>query len=84
MFRGDDLTKVTIYSTPTCIFCNMAKEYFKENNIDYEDFNVAENMIKAREMIEKSQQQGVPVIDIDGRIIIGFDKAAIKEALEIK
>ena len=75
------MAKVLIYTTPTCVYCNMAKAFFKENNIKYEEFNVAEDSDKAREMIEKTGQQGVPVIDIDGKLIIGFDKEAVKEAL---
>jgi len=75
------LPKVIIYSTPTCVFCNLAKNFFKENNVEYTEHNVAEDYDKAEEMVQKTGQQGVPVIDIDGKIIIGFDKPAIKEAL---
>jgi len=72
---------VTIYSTPTCHFCHMAKEFLQENKIKYTDINVAADYEKAQEMIEKSGQTGVPVIEINGRIIIGFDKEEIKQAL---
>lgn len=68
---------VTIYSTPTCHFCKMAKEYFTEKNIEYTDHNVAENAEKRQEMIEKSGQMGVPVIYIGDEMIIGFDKDKI-------
>lgn len=77
------MSKVTIYSTPTCHFCHMAKDFLKSRNIPFEDVNVAGNQSKAQEMIEKSGQMGVPVIDVDGKIIIGFDKEALKKALKI-
>lgn len=70
--------KVTIYSTPTCPYCVMAKEFFKEKGIEYTDYNVAEDQDKAKEMIKKSGQMGVPVIDIDGEIMVGFDKAKVE------
>lgn len=71
------MKNVTIYSTPTCHFCHMAKDYFKENNIAYTDYNVATDLEKRREMVAKSGQLGVPVIDIDGEITVGFDKPRI-------
>jgi len=73
---------ITIYSTPTCPYCNMAKEFFKEKKIEFEDFDVSEDDEKAKEMVEKSGQTGVPVIDLNGEIIIGFDQERIEEALE--
>jgi glutaredoxin 3 len=72
---------VKIYSTPTCPFCIKAKEFFKENNIEFENIDVAGNQEAANEMIEKSGQMGVPVIDIDGEIIVGFDQPKVKKAL---
>lgn len=72
---------VTVYSTPTCPYCKMAKEFLKDNGIAYADIDVAADDAKAQEMIQKSGQMGVPVIDIDGKIVIGFDREAIKEAL---
>lgn len=77
------MKKVTIYSTPTCHFCQMAKEFFKDNNVDYTDHNVAEDVEKRQEMVEKSGQMGVPVISIDDQIIIGFDENKLKETLSI-
>ena len=59
----------------------MAKEYFKKNNLEFQDFDVSVDEKAAKEMIEKSRQLGVPVIDIEGSIIVGFDKAAIDKAL---
>lgn len=73
---------VTIYSTPTCPYCKQAKEFFKENSVDFTDHNVAEDSAKAQEMQEKSGQLGVPVIDIGGKILVGFDKGAIEAALK--
>ena len=78
------MKKVSIYSTPSCHFCAMAKEFFKENNVSYEEFNVAVDTEKCTEMIQKSGQMGVPVIDIDGKIIVGFDQGEISKILGIK
>lgn len=75
---------VKIYSTPTCIYCKYAKEFFKKNNIEYADLNVAEDAKAREEMMNKSQQMGVPVIDIDGKIIVGFDQRKIEEILGLK
>lgn len=75
------MTDVKIYTTPTCTYCKMAKEFFKENNVEYTEYNVAEDTERAQEMIEKTGQQGVPVMEIDGKTIIGFDKDEVKEAL---
>lgn len=72
---------VLIYSTPTCHFCQMAKEFFKANNVAYTDFNVAEDEVKRAELIEKSGQMGVPVIFIGGDMVIGFNEPKIKELL---
>ena len=72
---------VVIYSTPTCHFCQMAKNFFEEHGIEYTDYNVAEDIEKAREMVEKTGQMGVPVIDIDGEIVIGFDEPRLRELL---
>ena len=73
--------KVEIYSTPTCPYCVKAKEFFKEKKIKFTDYNVASNQEMAKKMVEKTGQMGVPVIDIDGTIIIGFDKPKIEELL---
>ena len=74
---------VMVYSTTTCPFCIRAKQYLKENNVEFVNVDVSEDQAKAQEMIKKSGQMGVPVIDIDGKIVIGFDKEKIKEALGI-
>lgn len=75
--------KVVIYSTPTCHFCKMTKEFLKENNIEYTDYNVAEDKDKRQEMIEKSGQMGVPVVFVDDDMLIGFDKEKLSNALGI-
>lgn len=77
------MTKVRIYTTPTCVYCKMTKEFFKNNRIEYEEKNVAEDADARDEMIAKSGQMGVPVIEVDGKIIIGFDQPKLKEALGI-
>ncbi len=75
------MKNVTIYSTPTCHFCHMAKEFFKANNVAYTDYDVASNLEKRKEMLEKSGQMGVPVILIDNDLIVGFDRPHIAQLL---
>lgn len=74
---------VKVYSTPTCPHCIRAKQFLRENNIVFDDFDVSLDQAKAEEMTVKSGQMGVPVLDIEGEIIIGFDKDRIKAALGI-
>ena len=76
--------KVIIYSTPTCVYCNMSKEFFNKNHVAYEDHNVAEDDVAREEMVNKSHQLGVPVIDINGKIVVGFDERALTKLLGIK
>ena len=76
--------KVAVYSTTTCPYCRMTKEHLKEKNVEFEDIDVSSDPEKAAEMIDKSGQMGVPVIEINGKIIVGFDKNAIDEALNLK
>ncbi len=75
---------VKVYSTNTCPYCVMAKDYLKKNNVAFEDINVNEDQEKAREMVEKSGQMGVPVLDINGEIIVGFDRSRIDTLLKLK
>ena len=75
--------KIKIYSTPTCMYCNIAKDFFKENGVIYDEYNVSTDLEKRKEMIEKSGQMGVPVIDIEGKIIIGFNEDEISSQLGI-
>lgn len=77
------MAKVTVYTTPTCPWCHKAKEFLKANKIKFEDKDVSSDESARDEMMEKSGQLGVPVFDIDGEIIIGFDQEAIKKALNL-
>ena len=72
---------VIIYTTTNCVYCRMAKEYFKKNNVNYEEFDVARDEKARAEMVVKSHQLGVPVIDINSRIIVGFSREEIDKAL---
>ena len=75
--------KVTIYSTPTCVYCKAAKEFFEEKNITYEEKNVAEDEKARDHMVQASGQMGVPVIEIGEDIVIGFDKPKLSELLGV-
>ena len=77
------MKNVTIYSTPTCHFCHMAKDFFKEHNVAYTEYDVASNLEKRKEMVDKSQQMGVPVIIIGDELTVGFDQAKISKMLGI-
>jgi Glutaredoxin-like protein, YruB-family len=68
---------VKVYSTPSCPWCTRAKDYLKKNNVPYEDIDVSVNRAAAMEMVQKSGQRGVPVLDIDNHIIVGFDQQRI-------
>ena len=72
---------IKIYSTPSCGYCNKAKTYFKANRIAFTEYNVASDQQKAEEMVRKSGQMGVPVIDVNGKIIVGFNQPEIDRAL---
>jgi glutaredoxin 3 len=75
--------KIIVYTTKTCPYCTMAKEFLKTNKIKYEEIDVGADRKAAEEMIKKSGQMGVPVLDIGGKIIVGYDKEAIKKALNL-
>ena len=74
---------VKVYSTPTCPYCVTLKEFLKKHNIQFEDIDIAQNEKARDEMIKNSNQMGVPVVDIDGQIVIGFDKEKITQLLGI-
>lgn len=74
--------KPIIYTTLTCPFCKMAKNYFRERGIEYEEKDVSTDIALQEEMVKKSGQFAVPVIDINGQIIVGFQKAEIDKALK--
>jgi len=78
------MKKVEIYSTPSCHFCHMAKEFFTKNNVGYTDYDVSSDLAKRQEMMDKSGQLGVPVIVIDDKdLIIGFDQKKVTNLLGI-
>ena len=77
------MVKIKIYSTPTCPYCVALKKFLKEKGTEFENVNVAEDAQAREEMIHKSGQMAVPVVDIDGKIIIGFDKEKISKLLNI-
>lgn len=73
---------IKVYSTPTCPWCTITKDYLRSKNFSFEDVDVSKNRKAAMEMIKKSGQRGVPVIDINGKIIVGFDQATIDKLLK--
>ena len=73
--------QVTVYSTPTCPFCQQLKEFLKKEKVMFTDVDVSADMDKAKEMIEKSGQMGVPVLEVDGEVLVGFDKKKVSEML---
>jgi len=77
------MSRIKVYSTPTCPYCVTLKQYLKEHDIEFEDIDVASDEKARNEMVEKSGQMGVPVVDIDGQIVIGFDREKIKDLLKI-
>lgn len=74
---------VKVYTTSTCPFCVTLKNFLKEHDVEFEEFNVGEDEEARKEMVEKSGQMGVPVVEIDGEIVIGFDKKKISELLDL-
>lgn len=77
------MKSVTIYSTPSCHFCHLAKDFFTENNVEYTEHDVASDLDKRKEMMDMTGQMGVPVIKIEEDIIIGFDEDKVKELLGV-
>ncbi len=78
------MPNITIYTTPTCVYCKSAKEFFKEHNVSYKELDVVTDIHAREDMIKKSGQLGVPVIDVDGNIVIGFDKQKLSQLLGVK
>ncbi len=74
---------IKIYTTPVCVYCKMAKDFFKKNNVAFEELDVTTDDNLVDEMVAKSHQMGVPVIDIDGEIFVGFNRGEIEKALKI-
>ena len=77
------MSKVVVYSTPTCHFCHAAKDFFTKNNVEFDDYDVSVDEEKRNEMVERSGQMGVPVILIDDQSIVGFDEVRIRELLNL-
>jgi glutaredoxin 3 len=75
--------RVIVFSTPTCTHCNRAKHYFRQQGVRFRDVDVSKDPAAARDMVRRSGQQGVPVIDINGKIVVGFDKPAIDKLLDL-
>lgn len=78
------MEKIKIYTTTFCPWCKMVEEFLSQNKIPFEEINVEKNPDKAKEMIKKSGQAAVPVIDINGQIIVGYDREKLKKALKLK
>jgi glutaredoxin-like YruB-family protein len=78
------MSKVIIYTTPTCGYCKLAKSFFQENNVEFEEKDVAIDQAAREEMVNKTNQMGVPVIDVDGNVVIGFDQARLSQLLGMK
>jgi glutaredoxin 3 len=72
-----------VYSTPSCMYCGLVKDFFKENNVQFTEHNVATDLSKRKEMIDKTGQMGVPVIEIDGQVVVGFDEPKLRSILQI-
>lgn len=77
------MKNVTIYSTPTCSYCRQAKEFFKEKGIAYTEHNVATDLAKRKEMVDMTQQMGVPVIVVDGEVMVGYDQERLSQLLGV-
>jgi glutaredoxin-like YruB-family protein len=91
MFSGERMAEATkkqprvlMFSTPTCSYCNLAKQYFRRNKVRFRDVDISKDPAAARDVMRRSGQMGVPVIDIGGKIIVGFDKPKINQLLGLK
>ncbi len=77
------MAKVTLYTTPTCVYCKAAKEFFSENNVKYDEKDVSKDEAALKDMVEKSGGMAVPVIDIDGEVLVGFNKDQVAGLLGV-
>ncbi len=75
---------VTVYTTPTCSWCHAVKDYLRTREIPFQEIDVSADPVRAREMVERTGQYGVPVVDIDGETVVGFDRARIDRLLELE
>lgn len=78
------MKNVVIYTTPVCVYCKKTKDFFEKNNVKYTEHDVIKNVAAREEMIRTSGQMGVPVINIDGKIVVGYDERRLRELLGIK
>lgn len=78
-----NMKKVIIYSTPTCVYCRMAKDWFDEKGIQYQEYDLSQDAVKRDEVVKKTGQMAVPVIEVGDEIVIGFDKGRLSKLLEI-
>ena len=76
-----DTKSVAVYSTPTCPYCHQAKEYLKQKGVEFTDYNVATDLEARNTMVQKSGQLGVPVIDVGGDVVVGFNRSRLEELL---
>ncbi len=81
MFRRNTDLAISVYTTPTCTYCRLVKDWLKQRNVRFDEYDVARDPRRADEMVRKSGQMGVPVTDINGRVIVGFNQAALEAAL---
>ncbi len=82
------MSQVTVYSTPTCVYCKMAKQFFDENSVDYEDIDVSQDKEAAQQMMDKSGQMGVPVIVVENdgeeEVVVGFQKEKLANLVGVE
>lgn len=81
MYNFLAMNNITIYSTPNCFYCKKAKEYFQSKGLQYTEYDVSRDIDKQKEMVQKTAQFGVPVLEINGKVIVGFDRAKIDASL---
>ncbi len=84
MTKDKKFPRVILFTTPSCSYCRMAKKYFREQGVRFKDVDVSRDQAAARDMVKRSGQQGVPVIDIGGKIIVGFDRPKIDKYLGLR
>ncbi|KKU10898.1 MAG: Glutaredoxin-like protein, YruB-family [Parcubacteria group bacterium GW2011_GWB1_46_8] len=82
--QASEISTVKVYSTPVCPYCQMAKDFLKKNNIAYQEIDVSKNEQSFQEMVQRSGQMGVPVLDVKGTIVVGFNRRAIAQLLDIQ
>ena len=84
MTKGNKFPRVILFRTPSCSYCRMAKKYLREQGIKFKDVDVSRDQTAARDMLKRSGQQGVPVLDIGGKIVVGFDRPKIDQYLGLR